>query len=54
MLKAQALAGHVEAKSGRRLAFALTVNDVGAISGVDDVLPVFQNQGRISAILWTL
>lgn len=54
VLKAQALAGYVNAKSGRRLAFALMVNDVGVISSVDDVLPVFQDEGRIAAILWKL
>ncbi len=54
VLKTQALAGYVNAKSGRRLAFALMVNDVAGISGVDDVLPVFQDEGRIAAILWKL
>jgi D-alanyl-D-alanine carboxypeptidase/D-alanyl-D-alanine-endopeptidase (penicillin-binding protein 4) len=50
-LKAQALAGYIEAKSGRRLAFMLAVNDV-PITGINDVLAVFQDQGTISAILW--
>ena len=44
----------IDAKSGRHLAFVLTVNDVGVISGIDDVLPVFQDEGTISAILWKL
>lgn len=52
VLKAQALAGYIDAKSGRRLAFTLTVNDVGLISGIPDVLPVFQDEGTIAAILW--
>ena len=50
-LKAQALAGYIEAKSGRRLAFMLAVNDV-PITGINDVLAIFQDQGTISAILW--
>jgi D-alanyl-D-alanine carboxypeptidase/D-alanyl-D-alanine-endopeptidase (penicillin-binding protein 4) len=51
-LRAQTLAGYIEAKSGRRLAFALFVNDVSPVTGLDDVLQVFQDQGTISAILW--
>jgi D-alanyl-D-alanine carboxypeptidase len=45
------LAGYVDAKSGRRIAFFLAVNDV-PISGIKNVLSVFQDQGTISAILW--
>ena len=54
VLRAQALAGYIDAQSGRQLAFALIVNDVGAISGVEQILPVFQDEGAISAILWKL
>ncbi|HEU4678540.1 MAG TPA: D-alanyl-D-alanine carboxypeptidase, partial [Terrimicrobiaceae bacterium] len=50
-LKAQALAGYIDAKSGRRLAFMVAVNDV-SITGLNDVLAIFQDQGTISAILW--
>jgi len=32
----------------------LAVNDAGVISGVNDVIPVFQDQGTIAAILWKL
>lgn len=53
VLKAQALAGYIDTKSGRRLAFTMAVNDVGAISDIADVLTVFQDQGTISAILWS-
>ena len=53
-LKAQALAGYVLAKSGRRLAFTLAVNDVGAISDISDVVEVAQDQGTIAAYLWQL
>ncbi len=52
--RAQALAGTIDAKSGRRLAFALTVNDVGPLASINDVLPVFQDEGTIAAILWNL
>jgi D-alanyl-D-alanine carboxypeptidase/D-alanyl-D-alanine-endopeptidase (penicillin-binding protein 4) len=51
-LRAQAFAGYITAKSGRRLVYALPVNDVGIIRQIDDVLEVFQDQGTISAILW--
>lgn len=54
VLKAQALAGYIDTRSGRRLAFTLAVNDVGVISGIDGILPVFQDQGTIAAILWKL
>ncbi|MGO4395520.1 hypothetical protein AB4Z46_29610 [Variovorax sp. M-6] len=54
VLKAQSLAGYIDTKSGRRLAFTLAVNDVGVISGVDEILPVFQDVGTISALLWKL
>ena len=54
VIRSQALAGYIDAKSGRRLAFVLTVNDAGVISSIDDVLPVFQDEGTISAMLWKL
>lgn len=52
-LKGQALAGYVDAKSGRRLAFVMIVNNV-PIANVPDVVNVFQDQGTISAIIWKL
>ncbi|MFP5405792.1 MAG: D-alanyl-D-alanine carboxypeptidase, partial [Gammaproteobacteria bacterium] len=52
MLRAQAMAGYIEAKSGRRLVYSLVVNDVGVIGGIPDVLKVFQDQGTVSAMLW--
>ncbi len=51
MLKAQAFAGYIKAKSGRRLVYELVVNDV-PITGLKDVIQVFQDEGTISAILW--
>jgi D-alanyl-D-alanine carboxypeptidase len=53
VLKGQSLAGYVDAQSGRRLAFALTVNNV-AITTLDDILAVFQDEGTISAMIWKL
>jgi PBP4 family serine-type D-alanyl-D-alanine carboxypeptidase len=51
VLKAQALGGYIKTKSGRQLAYELVVNDV-AITGLNDVIQVFQDEGTISAILW--
>jgi len=52
VFRAQALGGYITAKSGRRLAFALAVNDVGPLTSLDAVLQTFQDQGTIAAILW--
>jgi D-alanyl-D-alanine carboxypeptidase/D-alanyl-D-alanine-endopeptidase (penicillin-binding protein 4) len=52
-LRGQSLAGYIDAKSGHRIAFVLTVNNV-PISGIIDVLSVFQDEGTISAMLWKL
>lgn len=54
VLAAQALAGYVTARSGRRLAFEVVVNDVAPIGSLDDILQVFQDQGTIAATLWKL
>lgn len=51
-LKAQAFAGYIEAKSGRKLAYALFVNDVSPVTGLDQVIQVFQDEGTISATIW--
>jgi D-alanyl-D-alanine carboxypeptidase len=52
-LETQALAGYLTAKSGRHLVFFVEVANV-PISGIDDVLPVFQDEGTIAAELWKL
>ena len=52
VLRAQALAGYIQAKSGRNIGFVLVVNEGGPLEKVEDVLNVFQDQGTISAILW--
>lgn len=51
-LKAQNFAGFIDAASGRRLAYALIVNDVGTISSIGEVLEVFNDQGETSAIIF--
>jgi D-alanyl-D-alanine carboxypeptidase len=53
VLKGQSLAGYIDAKSGRRLAFELIVNDV-PVGSIDDVVNVFQDEGTIAAIVWKL
>jgi D-alanyl-D-alanine carboxypeptidase len=50
-LKGQALGGYITSRSGRRLVFELVVNNV-PITGLNQVLQVFQDQGTIAAILW--
>lgn len=51
LIKAQAFAGYINARSGRRLAYQLVVNNV-PFTTIDDVIQVFQDEGAISAILW--
>lgn len=53
-IKAQALAGYIDAWSGRRLAYALFVNDAGGISDLQDVINVIQDEGEISTIIQQL
>jgi D-alanyl-D-alanine carboxypeptidase len=51
VLKGQAFGGYITTKSGRQLVYELVVNNV-AITSLDDVLQTFQDEGRISAMLW--
>ncbi len=51
-LKAQVLAGYIDAKSGRHLAFALYVNDAGAIKGIEDVGDVFEDEAKITNVIY--
>lgn len=51
-LRAQTFAGYIDTKSGRHLAYALFVNDVSPVTGIGDVIQVFQDEGTISAIIW--
>jgi D-alanyl-D-alanine carboxypeptidase/D-alanyl-D-alanine-endopeptidase (penicillin-binding protein 4) len=51
-LKAQNLAGYIDARSGRRLAFALYVNDAGPIRSISDVAEVFEDEAAIVNVLF--
>ena len=50
-IKAQVLAGYIHARSGRHLAYALFVNDAGAITDIADVINVIEDEGAISTII---
>jgi D-alanyl-D-alanine carboxypeptidase len=50
-IAAQVLAGYVDARSGRRLAYALFVNNAGEITNIGDVIDVIQDEGEISTII---
>lgn len=47
----QALAGFIDTKSGRRLTFVMAVNNA-PFEDINSVLPLFQDEGTIAAILW--
>ena len=52
-LKAQNLAGYIETKSGRKVAYALMVNDAGPVNDIAaDVGAVFEDEGEISSIIY--
>lgn len=51
VLKGQAFAGYIDAKSGHRLAYQVVVNEV-PVGSINDLLEVFQDEGTVSAILW--
>jgi PBP4 family serine-type D-alanyl-D-alanine carboxypeptidase len=51
---AQVLAGYIDARSARRLVYALYVNNVGQITSIPDVIDVFKDEGRISSIIYQL
>ncbi|MBV8153765.1 MAG: D-alanyl-D-alanine carboxypeptidase [Candidatus Eremiobacteraeota bacterium] len=51
ILKGQAFGGYITTKSGRHLVYQLVVNNV-PITGIPDVIGVFQDEGTISAMLW--
>jgi PBP4 family serine-type D-alanyl-D-alanine carboxypeptidase len=53
-IKAQTLAGYIDARSGRKLAYALFVNDAGDINSFDDVLNVIEDEGAISTLIQQL
>ena len=47
-LIAQCLAGYIETRGGRRVAYALMVNDAGPLKQIVDVTEVFEDQAVIS------
>ena len=52
-LKAQCLAGFIETKSGRKVAYALMVNDAGPVTDIEtDVGGVFEDEGVISSLIY--
>lgn len=51
-LKAQNLAGYIDAKSGRRLAFAIFLNDAGPIKQISDVSEVFEDEAAITNAIY--
>jgi D-alanyl-D-alanine carboxypeptidase/D-alanyl-D-alanine-endopeptidase (penicillin-binding protein 4) len=52
VLKAQVFAGYLDARSGRRLAYVVSVNNVKPIESIGDVIGVFADEGVISALLF--
>jgi PBP4 family serine-type D-alanyl-D-alanine carboxypeptidase len=53
-IRAQVLAGYIDAHSGRRLAFALYVNNAGQFTGISDVIGVMQDEAQISTLVYQL
>lgn len=52
-LKAQNFAGYIDAKSGRRLAYALMVNDAGPVKEIaTDVAGVIADEAQISSLIY--
>ena len=52
-LKAQNLAGYIESRQGRTLAYALMVNDAGEVRDIEsDVSAVITDEARISNIIY--
>lgn len=51
-LKAQVLAGYIDAKSGKQLAYALYVNNVSTLKSIADVTDVFEDKAEISNIIY--
>jgi len=51
-LKAQNLAGYVDARSGRQLAFAVFLNDAGPIQSIGDVTEVFEDEAAITNAIY--
>jgi len=52
-LKAQVLAGYIDAKGGRKLAFALFVNNAGPLKNISDVADVFTDEAEITNAIYS-
>lgn len=51
-LKAQNLAGYIDSRNGRQLAFAIFVNDAGPIEQISDVAEVFEDEAAIANAIY--
>ena len=51
-LKAQTLAGYIDALSGRKLAFAVFLNDAGPVESISDVTEVFEDEAVITNAIY--
>lgn len=51
-LIAQNIAGYIETRGGRNVAFALILNDVGTITSIEEVVDVLQDQGSIANLVY--
>jgi D-alanyl-D-alanine carboxypeptidase/D-alanyl-D-alanine-endopeptidase (penicillin-binding protein 4) len=51
-LKAQNLAGYIDAQSGRRLAFAVFLNDAGPVQSISDISEVFEDEAAITNAIY--
>jgi D-alanyl-D-alanine carboxypeptidase len=51
-LRTHAMAGYITARSGRKLAYMLALENLHLPGGIDDMFEVMQDQGQISAALW--
>ncbi len=52
LLDGQSFGGYIDARSGRRLMYALRVDNTQVGTDVENIIKVFQDQGTISAIIW--
>lgn len=52
IFKAQVLAGYIDAKSGKRLAYAIVINDIGPFKGFEDALAAFDAEGQIATVIY--
>lgn len=50
--QAQVLAGYIDAKSGKRLAFAIVMNDIGPFTGLGDAIAAFEAEGQIATVIY--